>query len=286
MTLNGWQIPDVALGAIIAAGMSLLTAALAFVGVVLTNWQTMKRFRMELTHKASESDRNREMQLRRDVYLPAAEAIMRSASSLARLTDVRIDERDLMRELADAAGILAKTHVVAKEATVTALVRFQSALMKNFMELSTARIPLKVRQSEIDRLNLDIANEAKEAARWVELMKQFNLQCNSDQEKWQALVSQSELTQRRLHELTDQHAKLSPSYLRDIVDYGRHASAKNLETMRLLPDALLAARAEMELPIDEARYRALSEATAVEAELAVHDAMEKLSSLIKTERPI
>jgi hypothetical protein len=181
-----------------------------------------------------------------------------------------------MLQLTTAAGVMAKAHVVASEDTISALIRFQSSLIRNFMELSGSRIPLRIRQSEIDRLSRDIANEANESARWVELMKQFNLQCSSDQQKWKALAVQAELTQSRLHALIERHSELSALQVRETIRYAKETMQKGLTTMRLLPDVLLATRKEMELTLDEATYRALSEATAVEAEMVGTRLLDKI----------
>ena len=56
------------IGAIIASGVS-------FVVTILSNRNSRKQLQMQLDENARQRDRERTMTLRRDVYLPATEAI-------------------------------------------------------------------------------------------------------------------------------------------------------------------------------------------------------------------
>jgi hypothetical protein len=114
-----WQIPDTVWGAL--AG-SILTLT----GVFLTNWNSRKQLGMQLEHSARQEDRKRYMDLRRDVYLPAAEAIMRSNGVISKLVDLSVSENDVAQTIQESFAILAKMHVVGKERTVAAVIAYQA----------------------------------------------------------------------------------------------------------------------------------------------------------------
>ena len=72
------SIPHVVWAAIIASGLTIF-------GVTLANRANKKCLILQLNHDAQQKDKEREMQLRRDVYIEAAEAIAEAIKDIQSL---------------------------------------------------------------------------------------------------------------------------------------------------------------------------------------------------------
>src|SRR5262249_37943037 len=75
------KVPDTVWAAVIAASIAFLTT-------ILTNKNSRKQLRMQLQHEAQERERERAMALRRDVFLPAAEALIRGQHALGQVVNI------------------------------------------------------------------------------------------------------------------------------------------------------------------------------------------------------
>lgn len=71
---------------------ALIAALVAFTSTVLSNRNSRKQLKLQLDDNALQRDRDRTMCLRRDVYLPAAEALARLQGALGKLTSVNADQ--------------------------------------------------------------------------------------------------------------------------------------------------------------------------------------------------
>src|SRR6185503_10057808 len=85
------RIPDTVWAAVTA---SLITLG----GVWLTNRNSRAQQILFLTHDANVRDKERMMSLRRDIYLPVAEAIANSISLLTKQLSLTDDTREVSQE--------------------------------------------------------------------------------------------------------------------------------------------------------------------------------------------
>jgi hypothetical protein len=110
---------------LITGGVTLL-ATLS--GVFVENYFQNKRLQAQLAHEREMKDREREMSLRKDIYLEAAEAVQAGLLAVNRFANPETPHEKLIEGYLDKAPSLAKVHIIAKEETVTALVVFTAAL--------------------------------------------------------------------------------------------------------------------------------------------------------------
>lgn len=244
------EVPGVVWGAVLAALIALGAA-------VLTNRNSRKQLQQQLDHDAQQRDRERAMALRRDVYLPAAEAMVRAQQSLGQLVNLEVKVEDIERLVTNALTATAKIHLVAGEPIVSAVLNYVNVLMSAYLELITLRYPLLVRamQAQAHQRVADRANA--ECVRTLESMKQFNLSLQTNQDTWARLTQQSEAEQAMAQEHGAKVAELMRANTIDGQAMSRRASELTVEIARRFPDAVLAARDELGLPIDHGAYQAM-----------------------------
>jgi hypothetical protein len=245
------HVPDTVWAALVAAGV-------AFVTTTLSNRNSRKQLAMQLAHAADQQKSQREMALRRDVYLPAVEAVARIQSSLSRLVDVKEDQTALGHSLVDNFSALLKAHLVANQPTVTALMNFQRAVMPTYVEMLRRRLPLLMRKQQVELTQQFMDSAIAEHGRLVQLMKQHNIAGSTDGAAMERLNVQA---QREL-EMHGKHLaklnELNAQQMADLFALGEVLTNYLESSSSLLPEALLCARRDLELPIDEAEYRRLS----------------------------
>lgn len=117
---------------------------------IVTVWNSRRQLRIQLERQAHESRVSREMSLRRDVYLEAAEAIARATNSLNQLGDVSAPGVELARQFTADFASIAKVHVIGTPETIDALMRVVQELSSSQALLNSARLPLVGLQRELD----------------------------------------------------------------------------------------------------------------------------------------
>jgi hypothetical protein len=118
-------------------------------GVVLTNRANDRRLREQLRHDRELRNRDRELSLRKDVYMSAAEAIWAGLSAVGRFGDLDIPNNKLTEAYMEKSPAIAKVHVIANEQTVRAQTNLASELNATYMRLFAKRVPLIAQKVQI-----------------------------------------------------------------------------------------------------------------------------------------
>lgn len=241
------SIPDVVWAAMLA---SLLTLS----GVLLANRSSRIRQLTELKHDASQRDREREMALRRDVYLGAAGAISRAQSTLMRLADLNVADQELSAAFSQDSSAMAQVQVVGTNKTVQAMSAFSQELGAAFLELTLKRLPLLGRKNQIELLGKFIDKSNTEQERLINAMRQMNLEGNTDQKTWRVVNDSFKLEQQNNAKIIEERQLLTEQQQRDILEFLELSVDRFCTVSRLIPSATFAVREELDLPLDREAY--------------------------------
>jgi paraquat-inducible protein B len=264
------QVPDVVWSAIIAAGIALFVT-------MLSNRNSRKQIKMQLDETARQRESDRAMTLRRDVYLPAIEAVVRAHGALGQITDLNSDVTAIGRHLVADIATMAKVHLVAKESTVKELLEFQKRLMPAYIELIGLRIPLVNRLYEI-KVQKDLIDKTLAAQdRFLQLMVQVNLSSNNDPGALQRLNMQFANEQTNFQTHSTALRALEREQALDQLAVVARLNDLSGNVAQSMPDALISAREELGLPIHAETYRALL----AEQQQVVQDTMRAFIKRIK-----
>lgn len=244
------RVPDVVWAALIAAGVAFFTTT-------LSNRNSRRQLQMQLDHGAREQERDRAMALRRDVYLPAIEAVARVHGVLGRVINLDVDLSAISDQMVIDFAAMAKVHLVAGEATVRGLLAFQKALMPAYFELLARRSSLAVRQGPIATEQTLIDRALAEHRKFLQMMQQINLSGVRDDAAMQRVNAQADIQMSSARTHSEKQAALHGEQTADQLSATARLGELELEVARFMPETLIAARRELDLPIDPDEYKRL-----------------------------
>jgi hypothetical protein len=247
-------------------------------GVVLANRASDRRLRAQLEHDRDLKARERELSLRKDVYLAAAEAVSAGFYSVSRFADLRIPHEDLTKHYLEKAPAIAKVHVVAKEETAQAVLQFVGELSATFLRLFTKRYPLVAQQQQLAFLQQQIDRFGRERDRIVELMKQYNLDGIPDPRRWDVLQRNFEFERDRVDRTIKEHDSLAASHYSQALNYMKECVSETSRLGRLVVPTIVTVRRELDLPIDEAVYRRLVDESTAKVEATLNEFLASVRS--------
>ncbi len=243
-------IPASFWGVVIGSFFSIL-------GVALTNRASEKRLNAQLAHERASSTKNREMELRKEVFLSAAEAVAAGMTSISRFVDLEIPNAQVTELYVEKSPAISKVHVIAGTETVLSLARFTSRLEALYLELFTKRYELMSEKNAVAILDSHISQFGKERDQILEQLKRYNVEGSIDQRRWSVLQKDFEFEQKRIDEFIGRRnaliAELTPRHL----EFMRECLVHTAKLGEMVVPTLIAVRQELELPLDEAAYRAV-----------------------------
>jgi hypothetical protein len=237
----------------------LITFISALGGVVLTNRAHDRRLKEQLAHDREVKNRDRELSLRKEVYLAAAEAISAGLIAIGRFANLEIHNDKLTEEYLAKSPSISKVHVVAKESTAKAVMNFSGELGATFLRLFAKRIPFMQKTQEIAILRSLVDSFTKEQSRILELMKQHNLDGSTDQRKWEFLQNSFDFERNRIEEASKKADGLAGALYMQQLKFMEECAEETLRLSRLLGPVVASVRRELDLPIDEIEYNKLIE---------------------------
>lgn len=244
------SVPEVIWAAITA---SLLTLG----GVLVTNRGNYKRLSEQLFHDASQRDKERKMELRRQVYLEAAEAITANYLIINKLPDLSITDSYLSKQFSDSAASISKVNIIGSDDTVKAVSELSTIIATKYLQLTVKRIPLLQRQQEINVQNGLLTRSAAERDRMIELMKEFNLKGMGDKRLWEVINKNFEFEQKRCNEYISKINELQKIINQEQIQLSLECFEASKEVSEYFIPAVSAIRKEMDIPFDERAYREL-----------------------------
>ena len=165
MSLNTFieNIPPALYGIIIGSFLTII-------GVILTNASNTKQLRIQHEHERQLKDKERDLSLRREVYLQAMEAIAAGLVAIGRVSEMDSSMEDLMRSYTDLSPKIGKVSIVGKNETIKAMANFQQELTGAFLRLSAKRESFRSLNQRAGSLEKSITAYKSEMERLAELL--------------------------------------------------------------------------------------------------------------------
>ena len=249
-------------------------------GVMLSNRASDRRLRAQFEYERELRNRDRELALRKDIYLAATEAISAGLESVAKMADLEIPTKEISEGYLKRAPAIAKIHVIGNEETLKAVINISSELSKTFMQLNVKRGLLLSKKQEIANLDELIAKFGQDRDRMTELMKQYNLQGLADERLWKTIEANLKFEAERFDRTLEQKTNLLGALIADQLNLAKECVKELNGLSRLLVSVVVAVRKELEIPIDGKNYERMIEESVAKLTDNVTQFLEQIRTLV------
>lgn len=243
-----------------------VVALLALLG--LLSWHR-HRTRDRNSYRLEQRALDNTLALRRDVYLPAAEAIARAQDFLGKFPG-----KDWTREQGSVVvdyvnGAMGKVNVVGSERTIKSTMAVATEFSVAYLTLSTRRHPINDLQYELEHLDSKISHMTYERDQLLAQITRIASEGLEGQGIWNDLNLRFDKLHRQIAATLDERAGKVAERNRLKHALALEAAESSLRIAKLAVPAYLAIREELEMPIDDEEYRALAHSSIGELEHAL-----------------
>jgi hypothetical protein len=167
-------------------------------GVVLANRNSARNLRIQLDHDRKTRAIGREMALRKDIYLAAAEAMAAGYYAVARFSDFKIEGSELTALFVEKAPALAKVNIIAGPTVLRAMIAAEGDLNAAFMRLHKERVAGIVAKRDHLLISKRVDFYLGLQTRANEMLNDENLQGRQDQARWQGIQANFDFASTQL----------------------------------------------------------------------------------------
>jgi hypothetical protein len=242
---------------------------LTFLGIYFTNRASATRLREQFAHEHTIKSKEREMGVKKEVYLAAAEAIAAAQTAVHNFADLELESFEVTADYRAKAPALAKIYVVGKSDSIKGLLHFNGGLNPIFLALGAIRQKLNAEKQAIEYLKNSYAEASTNRARYLEVMQKYNLDVLDDKLRWDAVNRAFDYEQKKCVELEAQRVEkvktFYPQHLAFIAEVNEHS----IQVGQLALPLLAAVRSDLELPLNIEEIRPLIEGNGVAQRAAI-----------------
>jgi hypothetical protein len=253
-----------------AAFWGVITGSLfTLFGVWLSNRAQSRRLELQFAHDRGSKREDRELTMKRDVYLPAIEAVTTGIAVIARLADVSLPPEKLLDDWARQSPALSRASLVAGDRTLELLSTFQADVSSRMFSLSAVRARLVLKAGAQRALMEDITRLNAENAQRVAQLRHASADASEATER-ELVMHDFEAARARVSELLRRHDTLNRELLDEQLRFSELCYHDVAELTVQTGPLLAAARAELGLPFDLESYTRMAQAVQkrTEADLA------------------
>jgi len=236
----------------------IIGALLTIIGVLLTNSSNTKRLRIQHEFEREIRNKERDLNLRRDVYMDAMEALSAGITAVSRFSDLHETPESLMQSYSDLSPKVSRVMIIGENETIKELANFSIELNGAFLRLSAKREKFNAihQQSQVLESRLESAQKELErsTALLIKPMETANPEIVSQksQEKCDTIEKQITALKAKEEEVGNQLIQM----IKDLVQTSMSEVAEL--NHRLVPLISLV-RSELGLPFDEDYYAQIME---------------------------
>ncbi|KAA0888061.1 hypothetical protein [Oryzomonas rubra] len=229
------------------------------IGITITNNSNNKRLLTQLKHERDIKKQERELTLKKEIYLAATEAISLGLSLASRLSDLNITYNKVIEPFLDKSSSIAKIYVVAKDDTIKSTTIFMEELSGILLNISRKRIQLNVMSDKMSLIQKQIDQSTIERDYMTSLMKQFNLAGASDSQRLSVFQHNYDVEAGKIKTLSAEKLELELKLFAEQMALAQECQSKTSILNKLIIPIITNIRAELELPFDELSYTKIIE---------------------------
>lgn len=230
----------------------IIGAILTIIGVVLTNASNSKRLRLQHEHERELENKARDLNLRRDVYMDAMEAISAGLVAVSRFSELNVTSDELMHSYTDLSPKIGKVTIVGRNETIKAMATFNMELTGAFLRLSAKRENFH----SLYQQAISVEQEMKQTKIKLNKISEILKQTHTSEQKTQNndIDKQYEKAKIDLAEIKSTHDALWEQIMPIQMQLVKECSNEVARLDQLLVPLIGKMRSELELPFNETFY--------------------------------
>lgn len=249
-----YKVPASFWGVVVGSFFSILA-------VWLTSRDSTARLLKQFENERLVKNHDRELGMKKEIYLDAAEAISAAISTIASLSNLDIPNNEVIERYSSKSAAIAKAHVVGTAETIELLLEFTGEYSAQILKLFAVRHKLLAVRSQIAMQDARINAFQNEINSVLEKMKQFNQNVEVNQQKWEALIRNADFEQTRLDDAIQNRQKVEEQLNAQHREFIVGCSSASLGLSSRVAPLLSAVRKELELPLNLEGYKRSADAS-------------------------
>jgi hypothetical protein len=223
-------------------------------GVVLTNRASEQRLKSQFLHDRDLRNSDRELALRKEVYLSVAEALHAGFIAIGKMPNLEMTLDEITRGYFDRAPALAKVQIISREETVKAVVCVAEELTASMLRMTVKRMPLEMQRRNLAVLDTQIFNFEKARDRWIELMTQHNIDRTVDQHRWNMLDGNYKFEQQRISDTLSKKSIAVNHFFIQTLEFSKEYISESYSIVKTVIPAIKSMRNDLGIETDEAVF--------------------------------
>ena len=249
----------------------VLGSVLSLAGVHFSNRAAERRQSSQLDHDREMRRQERDLSLRKDVYLAASDNMQSAVVLIGKLSNLNISIEEQSKTYFEKMPEIGKVQLISQMDTIKAVLEFSSALSASVLQILSKRIPLDIAKRQLESLRVQVDGFEKERDRWLEEMKKYNVTGKSDDRLWTILKGNFNFEESRIQEFRArigiETLALFSRQMQFIEECVTHSQTF---PGRLVP-AVIAMRSELGIPTDVSAYKELVHSLSTSRKAAVSE---------------
>jgi hypothetical protein len=231
----------------------LIGSLLTIIGVVLTNISNTKRLRLQHEHERQLRNKERDLDMRREIYMDAMEAISAGITAISRYSDLNETPEALMQSYTKLSANVSKVTIVGQNSTIEALANFQ-------LELNGAFLRLMSKRDKFDadlRKNETIEKAIKSSQDKINFLSDQKTKAklsSLSQEQLEPIQAEYEMVKKELTDLQSQEEEIGNKLMQTISSLVKTSMSEVSSLNNLLVPLISLMRTELELPFNEEHF--------------------------------
>lgn len=181
-------------------------AFIALLGVIITNWSNTQRLKVQLKHDSDEKEKERKSKLRHDLYLKAAEEVVKARSALVTLAQVDFTQ-NINVPLYDFSVAISKLTLVADDEVAFEASNLMAIYGALYLKLLSKVVPLQDLKIDIKIQDDLYSNSQIEIQRILSTMTEDNESGNFNGIKRNLLNDSFEFQMKQASQYSDKRDK-------------------------------------------------------------------------------
>jgi len=246
MIMQNIDIPDVIVATIIG---SFIT----FIGVTLSNRNNRKIQEKKLDHDNKQQKVEREMTLKKEVFLPFADNLYSMNQMLYKIVDANIEDSQLTMLLSKQNTSLGKIILIGNNETVKNLQKLSTSYESSIFLLFSKRLDLMDIKYKVKYSSLSIDHLSKKMYEVLDKMK------NTDNQEYDKLSFYLNSIKSDLKGFEDENSQNSKQLLQKSLELSKLAFEESSRLSDLILPVIVSLRKELNLPFDQDEFKKVLE---------------------------